>query len=277
MDAATALETQLRAFREFVELLGTSSPEARVIELEGGIAGSLVPAVPGRSIANSVTYRDPSALAASLDRLAAIYDEAGIDAWTVWAPERDREAIAALEAAGHSLDGQPAAMVAELADLVPPEPAGLDWDAGASIELLGALNDRAYGHRPADGFASAFVTPSADLSLRGYRARVAGEPACVLATIDHAPTPGAAGPDCGVYFVATDPAHRGKGLATRLMAAALGEAHERGCATSTLQSSAMGQPIYTALGYRTWFRFCMYERRRAPRRQLKARRARASA
>jgi GNAT superfamily N-acetyltransferase len=266
VDAATALETQLRAFRDFVELLGASSPGARVIELEGDIAGSLVPAVPGRSIVNSVTYRDPAALAANLDGLAAIYDDGGIDAWTVWASERDREAIAALEAAGHSLDGQPAAMVAELAELAPPEPAALDWDADASFELLGALNDRAYGHRPADGFALAFVTPPADMSLRLYRARVGGEPACVLATIDHAPAPGAAGPDCGVYFVATDPAHRGKGLATRLMAAALGEARERGCATSSLQASAMGEPIYARFGYRTEFRFCMYERRRAPRR-----------
>jgi GNAT superfamily N-acetyltransferase len=266
VDAETVLEVQLRAFRDFVEWLGAASPGARVVTLGGEIAGSLVPAVPGRSIVNSVTYRDPTALAGSLGRLAAIYDEGGIDAWTVWAPEHDREAIAALEAVGHSLDGRPAAMVAEIADVVAPEPEGLDWDAYASIALLGTLNDRAYGHGTADGFAGALVSTPARLALRIYRAGVDGEPACVLATIDHAPAPDAAGPDCGVYFVATDPARRGMGLATRLMGVALAEARERGCATSSLQASAMGEPIYAALGYRTHFRYCMYERRSAPQR-----------
>jgi GNAT superfamily N-acetyltransferase len=263
IEAGRALDIQVRAFRDFVELLGSSSPGARVVELDGGVAGSLVPAVPHRSIANSVTYRDAEALTASLDELAAIYDEGGIDAWTVWAPEGDREAIAVLEAAGHRLDGRPGAMAVELAALAAPDPGDLDWDAEAPIERLGALNERAYGHGPGEGFAAAFAQAPERLPLRLYQARAGGEPACVLATIDHQPGPGATGPDCGIYFVATDPGHRGKGLATRLLAVALAEARERGCATSSLQSSALGEPIYAALGYRTHFRFHMYERRRA--------------
>jgi GNAT superfamily N-acetyltransferase len=63
-------------------------------------------------------------------------------------------------------------------------------------------------------------------------------------------------------MVATDHRARGRGLATRLMTAALIEARERGCRTSSLQASPLGEPVYTALGYQTHFRYAMYERRR---------------
>ncbi len=53
---------------------------------------SVVPAIPDRSIVNSVAYRDADSLAAALDELAAEYDEAGVEAWTVWVPEDDRDA-----------------------------------------------------------------------------------------------------------------------------------------------------------------------------------------
>jgi GNAT superfamily N-acetyltransferase len=99
-----------------------------------------------------------------------------------------------------------------------------------------------------------------ELEMRLYRARLDGEVACMLATIDHEPED-AAGPDCGIYFVATPEAHRGRGLAGRLLGAALAEARERGCATSSLQASAMGQPLYARLGYQEYFRWNMYERR----------------
>ena len=241
---------------------GDGAPGSRVVELDG-VAGAIVPAVPSRSIANSVTYRDADALIASLDELAATYEEAGIEAWTVWAPEFDREAIAGLEAAGHKFDGQPTAMVLDLAAAAPSDLGDLEWDREATWEELGRINDEAYGHAGAGGFAPGLRRFPEGLDLRLRRARVDGETTCVMATIDHAPTPGADGPDCGVYFVATREAFRRRGLATRLMWAALGEARERGCATSSLQASAMGEPVYAAMGYEPCFRFHMYERRRA--------------
>ena len=68
--------------------------------------------------------------------------------------------------------------------------------------------------------------------------------------------------DVGIYFVATSPDHRGAGLATGLLSAALVEARERGMRTSSLQSSAKGEGLYARLGYERHFRLHLYERRR---------------
>jgi GNAT superfamily N-acetyltransferase len=261
VDRDAALELQRQSMRDFVTLMGSCAPGSRLLERDG-ITASAVPATPGRSIPNSVTYTDPDVLLAGLAELAAFYDDAGIDAWTVWAPDFESETIAALEDAGHAFDGRPAAMVLDLTQLDESELGDLDWDAEASLELLGELNDRAYGHAPGEGYAAGWVRVPEGLDLRLFQARVDGKPASILGTIDHEPVVGTAGRDCGIYFVATAEEYRGRGLSTRLMRAALSEARERGCATSSLQASAMGEPVYERLGYRPYFRFHMYERRR---------------
>ena len=89
-----------------------------------------------------------------------------------------------------------------------------------------------------------------------WAARDRGELACVMAT--HRPRRD----DLGVYFVATHPEHRGRGLASRLVTAALLDARERGLLSSSLQGSPMGRSIYTRLGYTTDFELRMYERRK---------------
>jgi GNAT superfamily N-acetyltransferase len=261
-DRDTVHAIQLRAFRDFFEMMARSSPDARVVEFDG-VAGLTVPAVPRRSIPNSVVYRDAAGLAAALDELDAHYERAGVEAWTVWVPEFDREAIELLESAGHTFDGKPAAMVLDLAHLPERDIGDLDWAPGDSMPLLGDLNDRAYGHTGGDGYAPAFTQMPEGLPARLYVARVDGQPASCLATIDHEPVAGADGPDCGIYWVATPEEFRGRGLSGRLLHTALTEARERGCATSSLQASSMGEPIYAKLGYQSPYRFHLYERRRA--------------
>ena len=129
----------------------------------------------------------------------------------------------------------------------------LDYDTEASFDELGRLNDAAYGYAAETGYARAMrEAPEASDPL--YRARSDGETASVMATIDH-------GDDFGIYFVATLERHQGKGLASRLLTAALLEARERGLRTSSLQSSAKGEGIYARLGYQRRFRLHLYERR----------------
>lgn len=261
IDRAAALEIQLRAMRDCLEFMGRSADSSLVMERDGVVA-AVSPACPDRSIVNSVVYRDGASLIAHLDDLAMAYAGAGIAAWTVWAPEFDRTTIAALERAGHHFDGNPAAMVLDLDGYHPPPVGDLDWDAEATIETIARLNDSAYGHTPEEGFGRAFEQRPDGLDLRMYQARVDGETACVLATIDHGAGPGMPGPDCGIYWVATDARYRGRGLTTRLLGLVLAKARARGCITSSLQASAMGHAIYERLGYRTYYRWNMYERRR---------------
>ena len=251
MDRDQALAIQRTALAEWIASLGESSPGASVDEREG-VSVAIVPACPERSIPNSVSSRDGGALLAMHDELAGRYAEAGVEAWTVWVPEFDTETIAGLKDAGHHFDGEPMAMTLELDGWREPELGDLEWDTDLDPAEYGRLNDAAYGIDADSGYARA-------LSLRAertrlYRALVEGETACVLGTIDH-------GTDLGFYFVATDPAHRGRGLASRLMAAALVDGRERGLETSSLQASAMGEPVYRRLGYEPHFRLRLYERR----------------
>ena len=115
MNRNEALALQKRGLRDWISLLGESSPGASV-HAGAGITASVVPTSPQRSICNSVTYEDAAALAAGLDELADVYEQAGIAAWTVWTPEFDADAVDVLEGAGHALDASPKAMSLELAD-----------------------------------------------------------------------------------------------------------------------------------------------------------------
>ncbi len=268
IDRERALAIQKRAMRDWIAMVGDSAPDSRLLE-PAGVAAAVVPAVPERSISNSVTYGASAELEAALDELAVAYEEAGVFAWTVWVPELDRETITLLERAGHSFDGQPMAMVLELDRYRPPDAAArarreadVELETGGEMPTLGRINDAAYGFAPGAGMGAMFARSPERVEVRLSQARVDGEPVAVMATIDHEPVEGAGGPDCGIYFVATDPEHRGRGLASGLMDAALTGASERGCETSSLQASALGEPVYAALGYERCFRMHMYERRR---------------
>lgn len=253
MDREAAIEHHRGALMSFIRLVGGGAESSRVLEPEG-VTASVVPAIPDRSIVNSVAYRDTDALAAALEDLAAEYDSAGIDAWTVWVPEDDRDVAALLEASGHRLDATPTAMIADLSK--PPELDAdeLDWGAGADPPDVGRINDLAYGW-PAETFVQAMARFEAIDGLRLYEARVDGEPVCVLGTYDN-------GDDCELYFVATLPDHRGKGLARRLTHRALIDARDRGLTVSSLQATKLGYPIYERLGYEPICKLQMWERRK---------------
>ncbi len=251
MDRTPAYERMLASMRAFFRLVGRSSEGAHVIEPDG-VLGAVCPKVPNRSLPNSVVYESQDALVAALPELTGHYDEAGIDAWTVWVPEDDTGAAAALRDAGHALDADPAAMTMDLADLA--EPPAVDYRTGDDLmSVVASINDNSYRF---DG------TPFTDFSSHhphgvtmNYVAYLDGEPAAAVVIL---PVDG----DGSVWDVATLPQARGRGLCARLMHRALWDAREAGCDLSSLQATKLGEPVYARLGYERHGALQMWEKRR---------------
>jgi GNAT superfamily N-acetyltransferase len=245
----SALYARMHAnVREFCRLMGGASPGARVVELPG-VTAAVVPATPHRSLFNSAVYDTADDLEQALPRLADVYAAAGIEAWTVWTPERDERSARLLADAGHRIDGDPAVMCMELDDLGAPRPDDLDLDPQPTVATLSELNDAAYGTAP-DMARAVQTLPGVTL----HAARIDGRPVSVLGTHD------CEGDTC-ILYVATAPEARGRGLASKLMALALHEARDRGATTTSLQATKMGYPIYAKLGYRDLGALQMWERR----------------
>jgi len=251
MDDAELFARQHASLHRFYRLLAGSSKSARLYERDG-ITAAVVPATPERSVCNGVVYDDASSLERVLDPLAARYEEAGVYAWTVWVRAEDREAAALLERRGHRLDAAPAAMGIELARFSHAPAPDLKIDPDPDPIDIGRLNDAAYGYE--DQFVRALELLRPD-AAHVYVARLEGAPAACTVALDHQG-------DCCITLVATLPAARGRGLASGLLTRALLDARSRGCETSSLQATKMGQPVYERLGYRDLGPFEMWERRR---------------
>lgn len=243
---------QRRNLARFIRMLVSGAPDSRLVERHG-LTAAVVPAAPVRSIANCVIYREAAQLEDGLEDIAREYEQAGVVAWLVWAPDDDEAASQLLEGAGHSLDAAPRAMALELADFEAPDLGDLDWDARATSEEIAKLNELGYG-LPVGEFARGLRDLKPGPTTHLYRARSEGRTASVAIVLD-------TDDEASVVLVATDPELRGRGLSTRLLGAALAEARDREMRTSSLQASAAGEPIYSRLGYRAFGRMNMWERR----------------
>lgn len=254
-ESATAAGWDARNHAGFVRFLGAivaGSPAARLYR-RGGVVASIAPAAPERSLFNSVSYESPGDLEPAVLELADLYAAAGVRAWTVWVPESDARSAELLAARGHLLDAQPRAMAVEIAGADLEGPRGFAYTASVRWPELCAVNDVAYG-LPAGTFERG-LGADPDPGFRAYGVSEGGMLVSVLATLEHEG-------DCVVFAVATLPEAQGRGLAGRLLGAALLEAAGRGCSTSTLQATAAGAPVYGRLGYRDLGAVQMWERRR---------------
>ena len=248
MDREDWLSLSLRGMAQCFASFARSAG-AEVIEREGVTAG-VNPAVRERSVFNSVVYTEAGALAAVYDELASAYAAGGC-AWTVWVPEDDAATAELLAANGHHLDAKPRAMGAPLSAFSAPDLSDLDWTDEGDVEEAGALNDAAYGYPLGTWTRGMGARPE---GLRTYLARIDGAPASTVA-VRHLDG------DCPVWNVATAEPARGRGLASRLMARALSDAARAGLETTTLQATALGAPVYGALGYMDFGALHMWERR----------------
>lgn len=245
----------------FLELIAAGHPESSITRFaDGNVLAARVPVSPLRSIFNSVAFRGPAAgLVASLPALREHYEAAGVRAWTVWLTDPDENAAAreALSEAGHKLDADPREMGAAIDELsLPAEtlPDGLMFD-DCSWEEVAVVNEIAYGVMPGQ-FAAALAGLPADVAHQMVAVRDSeGDVVSAGAFIAH-------DDNAEVTFIATMPKWRGRGLAGAVMTRGLRSARNAGCETTTLEATKAGEPVYAALGYRSFNPVEMWERRR---------------
>jgi ribosomal protein S18 acetylase RimI-like enzyme len=254
VDAAAWYLRTLDSMEPFWRTVVAQSPDASLIE-DDGVLAAIVPLAPNRSFFNSVLYRDPERLAARLPEIATAYDEAGVNAWTVWTPRSHTATAELLRDAGHNLDAQPRLMALEDLDRIEaPDLDGVEWTRDPAPEEFARVTDEGFGMGE-EGFQRAVLGRFAVPGSYQYLARLDGKPATTAMVID-------AGEDAGIYAIATVPEARGKGLARNLMLQALRDARERGRETSTLQATKEGFRIYEGMGYEEIEPIDMWERRR---------------
>lgn len=159
--------------------------------------------------------------AAAIDAIRRFY--AGADTWALWAGDTAGDELAAragLVANGGTTD------MACLLDVLPKSSG--ESVASADPGVVSVINGL-----PAELLAGA----------PGFSGLVAGNGAAAVLLFRHAD-------DVHLSFLATRPEHRRKGLATRLVAAALHQARKEGAKTATLQSTPAAVSLYEGAGFR---------------------------
>ena len=205
-----------------------------------GVAAAVFPAEPARSVYNNALLeRDlgPSARAAALDAMEAAYASAAVGRFAAWVHESDEALRDDVEARGYGLDTSTRAMGMVLDDVRRPEVelAPSSWSEYVRVaEIPAGLLD--------------------DVDQRRFHvriARVAGESVSAGMAFDR-------DGDCGIYNVGTLAHARRRGAGTAVTAVLVHDAAKRGCETASLQSTAMGERVYAAIGFRDLGRILEY-------------------
>ena len=231
-----SLATLVRSWTYFA----SGSAGAEVIELEGAVVATFVRPPESEFLNNTVLRRGVADLAATLEAVERVYAERGIARFAVWVHESEAATAAELEARGYGYDSSTRTMAMPIAAFAAPE----------AIELELVEPDLTDFHR-AVGMPPGLFAELDPAGAEVYLARFEGADAASLLAFDH-------GGDCGIYNLATVPSARRRGLGTALTAHAVAAARERGCATASLQSTAMAEALYASLGFRDLGRFDEY-------------------
>lgn len=238
------------SIEEFQRAFGNGGRDGRVIERPGVLA-SVCPAMGWRSLVNAAAYTDAAALGDALPELRSEWESAGVRAWGVWAPPDDDAAAALLTEAGLKIDSSPRAMAAPIGAIAKPA-GGVAVEPASELEELDTVLAGSYDFPPG------VVVHAFPRLLETFRCALArdenGDAMAALATVD-------ADGDVAFTMVGTRPEARGRGFASELMRQAVADAAERGCTTTSLQSSAMGFGVYKRLGYEDLGVYHLWEHR----------------
>jgi len=207
-----------------------------------GVAAAVFPDGPERDVYNNAVLERGLGTAAreeAVQAMEAAYAARGVDRFAAWVHETDRLTAALLERRGYSVSEMTRAMGMDLAAIRLPRP---------DIEL-GPPDWKEYlriGGLPPGLLAG--IHPSAFHVVIG---RLDGQSVAAGIALD-------IDGDCGIYNIGTLEHARRRGLGTAVTAALVHDARDRGCQTASLQSTAMAEGIYAAVGFRDLGRILEY-------------------
>jgi ribosomal protein S18 acetylase RimI-like enzyme len=166
---------------------------------------------------------------ATVNAMTATYAAAGVTAYAAWVHESDDAMLAELAARGFTHEETTWAM-GRAVDPAPARDARVtpaEWDVYTRVLDLppGLLQD----------------ADPADFHL--LVGSVEGDSVATGMAYDH-------DGDCGIFNVVTRERARRRGLGSAVVAGLLADAADRGCRTSTLQSTEMARRVYVAQGFR---------------------------
>ena len=230
-------ETLLASWEEYAR-----GATGAVLHRFAGVATAVFPTPPERDIYNNALIERDLGVAERADAIAAMeaaYKDAGVARFAAWIHESDEAMRSDLERRGYKLDEVTRAMGMTLDGIRVARPE-LELEPADWSEHL-----RIAGVPP--GLLSRIDTAAFHVLV----ARMSGENVATGIAFDF-------GTDCGIYNVGTLEAARRRGLGTALTAIQLHDALERGCRTASLQSTAMPERVYAALGFRDLGRIFEY-------------------
>jgi ribosomal protein S18 acetylase RimI-like enzyme len=233
-------ETLLGSWKEY----GRGASGAAVQRFPG-VATAVFPNEPERAVYNNALL-DPELAAAeradALDTMEAAYAAAGVTRFAAWVHERDQAMRGDLEQRGYTLDSSTRAMGMALDEIRLPRPQ-LDLGPPDWLEYLRILGS--FGAPPG------LLSGADPARFHVLVARLGGKNVATAMAFDHRG-------DCGIYNVGTLERARRRGLGTALTALQVHDALARGCQTASLQSTAMAEGVYAAVGFRDLGRILEY-------------------
>ncbi|MGZ4234078.1 MAG: GNAT family N-acetyltransferase [Solirubrobacteraceae bacterium] len=216
--------------------------EGAAVHRLAGVAAAVFPAEPERGVYNNAVLKcalPASSREEAIAAMKAAYANAGVTRYAAWVHETDRPLRADLERRGYTLDEVTRAMGMALDDIRAPRPelelGPADWSEHLRIAevhpgLLSGLDAAAFHVLVGRERAENVVTGIAfDFDA-----------------------------DCGIYNVGTLELARRRGLGTALTLTHLHDALARGCQTASIQSTAMAERLYAAVGFRDLGRILEY-------------------
>jgi ribosomal protein S18 acetylase RimI-like enzyme len=212
-----------------------------------GVVAAVFPNEPERTLYNNaVLERDLEAAGrvAALDSMEATYEAADVTHFAAWVHESDVAMRGDLERRGYRLAESTRAMGMALRDVHIPRPE-IDLGSPDWFEYLRIL-----------GVPPGLLSGVDQAAFHVLIARLSGENVATAMAFD-------CGSDCGIYNVTTLERFRRQGIGTALTAVHVHDALARGCQTASLQSTAMAERLYAAVGFRDLGRIHEYAPRSA--------------